>query len=158
MSNENTSRYSGVLVVTGIVIAVVLGVFFFNPSSRGGLGHYRNVFRLLVEGKPSVAGLIDWESLNTFGFSVADTYNSIEKVELSRKAYTESLIRQVAVGFVKVGGSYDKFIHWRVTRQDAAAADVACDYPEKDKTLLLKYNRQNGIWKLNSLQWADNAK
>ena len=143
----------GTPVIGSIALAILAAVVLVVIARivQSDVAFCREVFRGLVEGKPSVQRRIDWEHLSALNVNVGATYTRLPN-DQERADYRRTFIEHFSKGFRQVGGTTAGFRHWRVLARKDQKVVVAADYEAKQKTLLMSVPA-SGTRKLETIQW-----
>ena len=141
-----------------IVVALVVGLFFYINIQNQDINFSQRVFAGLVKGRHLVQKLIDWGNLKAVGVNVGQTYSNLPN-DKERADYRQAFINSFSSGFRQAGGNFKSFVNWRLYNNPDCARDtnniiVAADYKGKDKTILFTLS-QDGRKRLTAIQWGD---
>ena len=117
-------------------------------ESRAEMSFARSTFESLARGDTTVANAIDWETFNSMGQNVGETYVKLPS-ELEKKNLEQAFVTQFAASFRETGSSPESFTNWRVAYQDELKTEVAAD--SVGGTLVITVTGRDGHNRVSSL-------
>lgn len=110
----------------------------------------RDGVQMMIDGKPDVADMIDWENLQIFGGDVGTQYRAMSS-DSARASFRTSFLRGYADSFKSSNANNLVMKNWREQSKNDLSTVVAGDAPN-GRTLLITVTHTNGQQNISSIQ------